>query len=83
MSIITSLSGVGYNDSKDAMKELLIFEGRLAMVGGLLPLIKITVFRYKVLGPKQTREKVVDSYVYSTTISARWSFSNTKDQNDR
>lgn len=35
MSIITSLSGVSYNDSKDAMKELLIFEGRLAMVGEL------------------------------------------------
>lgn len=47
MSIITSLSGVSYNDSKDAMKELLIFEGRLAMVGELLSLIKITVFHYK------------------------------------
>ena len=32
MSLITSLSGTEVNDSKDAMRELLVFEGNLALV---------------------------------------------------
>ena len=32
MSIITSLSGVNKKDSKRAMKDLLLFEGKLALV---------------------------------------------------
>lgn len=32
MSIITSLSGVSKKDSKRAMKDLLLFEGKLALV---------------------------------------------------
>ena len=32
MSIITSLSGVSDKDSKEAMKELLVFEANLALV---------------------------------------------------
>ena len=35
MSVITNLSGVGFNDSKTAMRELLVFEGHLALVSQL------------------------------------------------
>ena len=32
MTVITSLAGVSYNESKKATKDLLLFEGRLALV---------------------------------------------------
>ena len=32
MSIITSLAGVSDEDAKESMKELLLFEGKLALV---------------------------------------------------
>lgn len=35
MSVITNLSGVSFNDSKTAMRELLVFEGHLALVSQL------------------------------------------------
>lgn len=35
MSVITNLAGVSFNDSKTAMRELLVFEGHLALVSQL------------------------------------------------
>ena len=53
MSLITSLSGIEVNDSKDAMKELLVFEGNLALVS----IISMTLHKRDYLGMVKVQNK--------------------------
>ena len=55
MSIITSLAGVSRKESKRAMKDLLLFEGKLALVSENKDLLSTVYSRAPVVEGKQAQ----------------------------